>query len=37
MVRRMVSLVVRAVVLPIVSGRNVRKRKKHSECGEKKQ
>jgi hypothetical protein len=37
MLRRMFSLVEGAVVLPIVSGRNVRKRKKHSECGEKKQ
>jgi hypothetical protein len=36
MLRRMFSLVEGAVVLPIVSGRNVRKRKKHSECGEKK-
>jgi hypothetical protein len=36
-VRSMVSLVVGALVLPIGSGRNVRKRKEHSERGEKKQ
>jgi hypothetical protein len=37
MVRSMVSLVVGALVLPIGSCRNVRKRKEHSERGEKKQ